>query len=334
VTTEDVLGAGYQVRTIPLPPDEEGEVVATLVHRSAEQPNGAAVLYLHGFSDYFFQTELADFHTARGTDFYALDLRKYGRSLRDHQTPGYILDIREYFPELTEATRIIREEHGHRRMVINAHSTGGLIAALWAHHVRDQDLVDGLVLNSPWLDMQGGWMVRHPVTEAVNVLGRIRPRARIRPNGTGLYGFSIHRDHHGEWEFDLKLKPIEGFPIHAGWLRAIRWAHRWVHHGLAIRCPVLVMSSAGSLFRSGWTSRSASTPSWTASRSPAGPPTSARTPPSSASRAASTTSSSPPNPSANTSTPKPPAGSTPTSRWTRMPARRVGCGGSGRSGGR
>lgn len=251
-TTEDVLGAGYQVRTIPLPPDDEGEVVATLVHRRAARPNGAAVLYLHGFSDYFFQTELADFHTGRGTDFYALDLRKYGRSLRDHQTPGYVSDIREYFPELLEAARIIREEHGHRRLVVNAHSTGGLITALWAHAVRDQGLVDGLVLNSPWLDMQGGWAMRHPMTEAVDVLGRLRPKARIRGDATGLYGHSIHRDHHGEWDFDLKLKPIEGFAIHAGWLRAIRRAHRWVHQGLAVACPVLVMCSTSSLFRSSW----------------------------------------------------------------------------------
>jgi alpha-beta hydrolase superfamily lysophospholipase len=251
--SEDVLGSSYQVRTIPLPDDDEGEVVATLVHRPAEPAaaHGAAVLYVHGYSDYFFQTELADFHTARGSDFYALDLRKYGRSLRPHQTPGYVTDLRDYFTELTEAARIIRSE-GHRRLILNAHSTGGLVGALWAHWVRDRGLVDAVVLNSPWLDMQGSWLIRTPGTEALDVIGKLNPRAVIRANGNGVYGHSLHRDHYGEWQFDTTWKPLGGFPVRAGWFRAIRRAHRWVHYGLDIRCPVLVLCSNGSRFPRDW----------------------------------------------------------------------------------
>ena len=77
----DVLGAPYTARTLPLRPDDEGEVVATLVSRRAAQPTNRAVLHVHGFADYFFQTVAADWWVARGYDFYALDLRKYGRSL-------------------------------------------------------------------------------------------------------------------------------------------------------------------------------------------------------------------------------------------------------------
>ena len=77
----DVLGAPYERRTIVLADDDEGEVVGTLVRLRAAGPTKRAVLYVHGFVDYFFQTHLAEFFTARGYDFYALDLRKYGRSL-------------------------------------------------------------------------------------------------------------------------------------------------------------------------------------------------------------------------------------------------------------
>jgi alpha-beta hydrolase superfamily lysophospholipase len=70
------------------------------------------VLYLHGYVDYFFQTHLAEFFTARGYDFYALDLRKYGRSLRSHQTPNFCRDIAEYYPEIDRALKIIRDDDG------------------------------------------------------------------------------------------------------------------------------------------------------------------------------------------------------------------------------
>ena len=52
----DVLGAPYTARTLPLRPDDEGEVVATLVSRRAAPPTNRAVLHVHGFADYFFQT--------------------------------------------------------------------------------------------------------------------------------------------------------------------------------------------------------------------------------------------------------------------------------------
>ena len=110
-----------------LPDDAEGPVVATLVRRPAAATTNRAVLYIHGFSDYFHQIELAEFHAARGEDFYAIDLRKYGRSLLPHQTPTRMADVSDYYPELDCGRRLHLGE-GHDELVLNAHSTGGLIA--------------------------------------------------------------------------------------------------------------------------------------------------------------------------------------------------------------
>ncbi len=98
--TTDVLGPGFESETLALPDDDEGEVVATLVRHRGPASSRRAVLYVHGFTDYFFQRELAERYVAAGLHFYALDLRKYGRSLRPHQTPNFCRDIREYFAEL------------------------------------------------------------------------------------------------------------------------------------------------------------------------------------------------------------------------------------------
>ena len=98
-TGPDVLGEPWVAETFTLRPDDEGEVVATLVSRRSPVAGRGAVLHVHGFADYFFQTEYAAWWLDRGYDFYALDLRKYGRSILPHQTPNYVGDLRDYDDE-------------------------------------------------------------------------------------------------------------------------------------------------------------------------------------------------------------------------------------------
>lgn len=128
----DIL-PGFEQLTLELGPDEEGEVVATLVRRAAPGGEGGAaheggsaggreradgigaedeggavdagvdVLYVHGWNDYFFQTHVADFWERHGARFYALDLRKYGRSIREHQTPGFIRHLSTYDEDIDAA---------------------------------------------------------------------------------------------------------------------------------------------------------------------------------------------------------------------------------------
>ncbi|RYP87491.1 alpha/beta hydrolase [Nocardioides guangzhouensis] len=238
---QDVLGAPYTTEMIELPDDAEGPVHATLVRRRAEQPTSRAVLHVHGFADYFFQTSYAEWWNERGYDFYAIDLRKYGRSLGEHQTPNYVADLREYFPELDEAWDRVtgRDEHDH--VVLSAHSTGGLTLPLWAAD-RKPDLA-GMVLNSPWFDLQGSLFNRTVGTEILKQVGKRQPMRIIPRTVSGLYARSLHRDHEGEFDFDVAWKPIESWPVYAGWLRAIRQGHADLHRGIEVGCPVLVLTS-------------------------------------------------------------------------------------------
>lgn len=221
-------------------------MVATLISRRAPTPTNRAVLYIHGYVDYFFQTHLADFYLARGYDFYAIDLRKHGRSLLSHQTPNFVRSIADYFPEIDEVIRLIREVDGHDTVLVNGHSTGGLIAALWAHRVRGQGLAQGLFLNSPFFDFNEPWIVRRAAAPLLAGFGSVRPYGLVPQGLGGVYGTSLHRSHQGEWEYDLTWKPIEGWPVRAGWVRAVRRAHLRLHAGLAIDVPVLVGCSARS----------------------------------------------------------------------------------------
>ena len=117
--------------------DYEGEVVCTLVKRTTDNNTHDAILYVHGYNDYFFQRELGDSVNARGYNFYALDLRKYGRSLRPHQDAFFCKDLGEYFADIDTALATIRSE-GNERIWLMGHSTGGLITSYYLHERQPQ----------------------------------------------------------------------------------------------------------------------------------------------------------------------------------------------------
>jgi alpha-beta hydrolase superfamily lysophospholipase len=252
---EDVLGPDYRVRTLELAPDDEGEVVASLVryapHGTEPRRPARAVLYVHGWSDYFFQTGLAEYWHAHGVAFYALDLRKYGRSLRPHQTPGYVDDLATYDEELGAALRQVRRDLGVLvRISLMGHSTGGLVAALWAD--RHPGQITGLVLNSPWLEMQGSSVLRNLSAPAVRQLARFQPRNALPNIDPGYYARTIRAADGGEWTYDERWRPTPAFPVRAGWLRAVTVGHATVARGLAIDVPVLMLAAERSLMSARW----------------------------------------------------------------------------------
>lgn len=253
----DVLGDGFEARTLLLTDDDEGPVVATLVRLPGEATDRSratpsfAVLYVHGWNDYFFQTELARFWREAGGAFYALDLRKYGRSLRAHQSAGYVEDLETYDEDLEAALAIIAEEHGtDLPLVINAHSTGGLVTALWAH--RNPGRVAALVLNSPWLEVLGTQFVRNLSMPVVDQLARMQPKTPLPLVDPGYYARSLDVKQGGEWTFDERWRFPESMPVRPGWMRAILTGHARVAAGLAIEAPILVLTSARTLINPVW----------------------------------------------------------------------------------
>jgi alpha-beta hydrolase superfamily lysophospholipase len=247
----DVL-PGYWQQTLPLglDPDGEGELVATLIRAGEEDetPDGHVVLLVHGFTDYFFNTELADRFRARGFGFYALDLHKCGRSWREGQTPHFTTDLARYDTELERAMDIIAAATNGAKVLVYGHSAGGLIVSLWLDRLQRRGAtadkkVTGLVLNSPWLDLQGPAILRTVGTAAIGAVSRFRKKLVARPPTDGGYGTTLHRDYHGEFDYDLTWKPIGGFPVTFGWINAIRRGQARLHRGLDVGVPNLILRS-------------------------------------------------------------------------------------------
>ena len=273
----DVLGAGFEARTLPLLDDDEGEVVATLVrHRPADDPGSLpgtpaapsfALLYLHGWNDYFHQRELAREVAAGGGAFYALDLRKYGRSLREHQLPGYMASLSTYDEDLHAALDVVRQEQGvGTDLVLMGHSTGGLTAALWAH--RHPGALRALVLNARWLDLQGSQLLRSAGPLLVDTLARRIPTSVLPLGDPGFYYRVLHGwdeevdgprpegtegdPFYDGWDTNDAWRTFPSMPVRPGWLSAILAGHAQVAEGLTVTCPVLVLSSTRTLITTRW----------------------------------------------------------------------------------
>ncbi|GII99043.1 alpha/beta hydrolase [Sediminihabitans luteus] len=231
------LGAPFEARPL-------GD--ATLVRSTASPPAPrGVVLHLHGYNDYFFQDHLARAVEAAGFAFFAVDLRRCGRSLREGDVPHYMTDLLDQAGDLSRAARAVRTAHPGLPLVLHAHSTGGLLAALWAHAHRNHGTIDALVLNSPFLDLRSSWLNRTVGTRILDVVGPWSPLAVV---GSGPSVYATHQlaANGGRWEFDTHLKRPEGVPIRAGWLRAVRRGQARVARGLEIGVPVLVAHSDSS----------------------------------------------------------------------------------------
>ncbi|GAB4085469.1 alpha/beta hydrolase [Myceligenerans cantabricum] len=214
-------------------------------------PPHAAVLHVHGYNDYFFQEHLARAFTRAGYAFHAVDLRAAGRSLRPDQVPHFVGDLREQAADIDEAARAVRGLRPGLPLVVHAHSTGGLTAALWAH-ARRATLPDGsylgpdlLVLNSPFLDLPSSLLDRTVGTWLLRIAAPASPH-RVVTNGPSVYAAHLLAANGGRWEFDTRLKKPEGQPSLALWMRAVRRVQMQVANGLKISVPVLVARSGSS----------------------------------------------------------------------------------------
>lgn len=118
----DRLGDGYEMRYVNQPDDYSGKVRSTVIRKLSKCGGHRGVLYVHGFNDYFFQKEMGDRFVDSCYNFYAVDLRKYGRSLMEGQKAFQVRDMKEYFADIDSAVNCMKRD-GIDEIVLMGHST-------------------------------------------------------------------------------------------------------------------------------------------------------------------------------------------------------------------
>ncbi|CAF3053318.1 unnamed protein product [Rotaria sp. Silwood2] len=245
-----ILTVEYETTIFKLKSDDIGPNKATLLHARTTNNNSnlyKAILYLHGYIDYYFHDHVCIRFLEQGYDFYALDMRKCGRSIispEHDQYKHYCNDLHEYDEEITLAIEhIIKESKTKtRKILFFGHSTGGLIAAQYACSGSRHADIDAIILNSPYL----ATIESTPIE-----LGLMRVLMKVRKSQDvdgGWYGKSLYVSERGEWNFDLNKKPIDKVRLHGAFFSAVHRVQKdLMKRRITIKCPVLFMCSNRSM---------------------------------------------------------------------------------------
>ena len=137
------------------------------------------------------------------------------RSLREHQHPNFCKSVAEYYADLDAAIAAIGAP-----VLLAGHSTGGLISSLYAKEGARRSEVRALWLNSAFFDWRAP-AARLPWLHVAAATGRFFPFLTVPERLPPTYNNLLLE----QWEFDTRLKPVQGFPLYYGWIGAISDAH-------------------------------------------------------------------------------------------------------------
>mgnify|MGYP000647946524 CR=1 FL=1 len=200
-----------------------------------------AVLYIHGFNDYFFNKDFSQKFLDQGYSFFAIDLHNHGKNINKNSKRYYFQDVKEFYPEINKAIDIIKNDYKIENITLYGISQGALIAALYEN---DNQKVNQLILDSPFFDFHFNWFLENLALPIVAKIGLYFPEFVLKSDEVNVFGKTIHKDFDGEWDIDMTLKSITtNAPIYLGWLNAVYQAQQKLQNGLNIKVPSLILYS-------------------------------------------------------------------------------------------
>ena len=249
------LGAPYTIYPIEVKPYDKVFHSTLIEYPFGSSPRTVSpissprgiILYVHGYNDYFFQEELAEKSDSAGFAFFAIDLHYNGRSYRAGEPRSDMRSVKEYYAELDAAVALSKKIAGNSissnlPFVIIAHSNGGLITPNYLNERNSEDFA-ALVLNSPFLDYKNTWFVRNIAFPVLSDIALLMPDAPAPKQESPKYNTSLLKTERGEWEFNTELKSAEWPQQYFGFLRATTRGIKWIHNGMQIKSPILMMRS-------------------------------------------------------------------------------------------
>ncbi|MDE7179958.1 MAG: alpha/beta hydrolase [Muribaculaceae bacterium] len=248
----DIL-PGYEARYVNQGEAFDGPCRSTIVRKKCDHDSRRAFLYIHGFNDYFFQKEMGERFVDSGYNFYAVDLRRYGRSKEPWQYPFNIRNMKEYFNDIDSALAQIRRD-GNTDITLGGHSTGGLTVAYFAAERGENVGVNRVVTDSPFLEWNYSPFMRNVAAPFIGFLGKMFKNSKVKQGHCDGYAYSLLKEYHGQWEYNTDWKMVYSPPVTFSWVGAINSAQgRLMKKCENIKVPILVMHSSRKIDGCNWT---------------------------------------------------------------------------------
>lgn len=202
------------------------------------RPPGEAegvLVFVHGLAEHCgrYLNPVRHF-VARGWACLGFDTRGHGRS------PGprvHVASFDEFLADVGEARRLARIRHPDRPLVLVGHSQGGLLTLLYA--LQHDELVDGVIVSSPFLGFHPDTKPANIVSRAARVLSKLTPRVMI---DTRLDLDGLSRD--PEVVEAYRSDPLVSSKVSIGWANAVSDAQRAaIDEASRLAVPALVMQA-------------------------------------------------------------------------------------------
>eukprot|EP00747_Dinoflagellata_sp_TGD_P201146 gnl/TRDRNA2_/TRDRNA2_74616_c0_seq1.p1 gnl/TRDRNA2_/TRDRNA2_74616_c0~~gnl/TRDRNA2_/TRDRNA2_74616_c0_seq1.p1 ORF type:complete len:380 (+),score=70.74 gnl/TRDRNA2_/TRDRNA2_74616_c0_seq1:166-1140(+) len=262
-SAEDMANLDLQEQIFPLS-GGPGEDKAVLTY-SCRDGNEKCVIWFPGRNDMFAHPHAGTHFLDNGFDLYIIEHRRLGRanlgcSAEDFRLVTHTTDFRNYLEEFDQAFDFVVSQKEYAKVVLYAHSTGGLEASLFLREGKLKDRIDAIVLNSPFLDWgEGGFaeMILDAMDDylmpIMNFLQGKEQAALMDMPGTGkkavsLYGTRIYLQYPS---IDLRCRNNINCKITAGWVAAASAMHDEVIEMTPTDVPTLLLYTDGDVVLEG-----------------------------------------------------------------------------------
>lgn len=229
--------AQYEVRKI-----QSSEI------RFKELPeNRKAVVWIHGFNDYYHHFHVGEFLLHEGYNVYTITLPRYPQDGVDRRYLFYIDDITKYFSYIDEYIEFINQRNIHH-IVLYGHSTGGLVSTAYLHEGKNRNKVSKLILNAPFFDFYDSDLKEFMLESIISSIAKVVPRFVVRQGKNELYSPDYYKGILSRYFFEQNKKLTYPSHVFAGWVRAVSIYHKKIQKNqIKVKVPVLVLTSSTSM---------------------------------------------------------------------------------------
>jgi alpha-beta hydrolase superfamily lysophospholipase len=204
--------------------------------------NKKALIWIHGFNDYYYHFHIGDKLLNEGYDIYALTLRRYGEVCSNKEGLFYTNNLDEYLEDIDNVFNFI-SKYNYEKIFLYGHSTGGLTSTIYCQKGEYRDKINGLILNAPFFDFNDSIFNEFLLKHIVSRIGYFFPRFKLKKYNPNKYNANSEEIYE-RFYFNDNYKLRGGSPVYAGWIYTINKHQELIKNkNISLDIPILVIYS-------------------------------------------------------------------------------------------